>query len=320
MTPMRALPILAFAFFALVSLVARAADDGCVPPPGVDELRQAATKFPPRDRGLLWRVEKDGRTSWLYGTIHIGKPEWIVPGPSIVRALMASDTVVLELDLSKPEELQAIVDTPVDRPSAERVLAGGLGARLATQMRKNCVPDAIATRLRPALQVIAVAGVLARPEGLHPELGIDLLLNGMAPRLGKPVVALETVKEQMAFLVPANEDEERAMVTDSLVELESQHTLPLLRRMAAAWERGDANEIATYTQWCDCVNTPTEKLMLHRLLDERNPAMADKLVALHGKGKTFFAAVGSLHMSGDKSLVTLLRARGFTVTPVVFGS
>jgi uncharacterized protein len=318
---MRRLAAIALAFFAFTSLAAaRAEDAGCVPPPGADDVKQAAAKFPPRDRGLLWRLEKDGRTSWLYGTIHVGKPEWIVPGPTIMRALMASDTVVLELDLSKPEEIQAMVDAPVDRASAERVLAGGLGARLTAQLRKNCVPDAIAGRVRPALQVVAAAGVAARAAGLHPELGIDLLLNGMAPRLGKPVVALETVKQQMAFLIPASEDEERAMVADSLGELESQRTLPLLRRMANAWERGDAGEIATYTQWCDCVNTPSEKLMLHRLLDERNPAMADKLVALHDKGKTFFAAVGSLHMSGEQSLVTLLRSRGFTVTPVAFAS
>src|SRR5437763_6015355 len=101
---MRVLPILALALFGLVSIGAvHAEGDGCVAPPGIDEVTQAATKFAPRDRGLLWRIEKDGRTSWLYGTIHVGKPEWIVPGPTIMRALMASDTVVLELDLSNPD-------------------------------------------------------------------------------------------------------------------------------------------------------------------------------------------------------------------------
>ena len=34
-----------------------------------------------RDRGFLWKLEKDGRTSWLYGTVHVARLEWAFPGP-----------------------------------------------------------------------------------------------------------------------------------------------------------------------------------------------------------------------------------------------
>jgi len=314
---MRLLRAAALAFAALALIGSAHADgESCIAAPGIADVQQAA-KSPPHDRGLLWRVEKDGRTSWLYGTIHVGKLEWIVPGPTIVHALAASDAVVLELDLSKPEELQSMMP-PVDRASAERVLAGGLGARLKVQMRKVCVPEALTTQMRPAMQAVAAMALSARSAGLHPELGIDLLINGMAPRLGKPLVALETVQQQLAFILPESEDDERAMVADALDQLESRKSDAMLERMARAWESGDAATIASYVQWCDCVNTPSEKAMLKRLLDDRNPPMADKLAALHAQGKTFFAAVGALHMSGEQSLVTLLRARGFTVTPVAF--
>lgn len=294
---------------------ARAEADACVSPPAMADVQQAAVKVPRRDRGLLWRVEKDGRTSWLYGTIHVGRLEWIVPGPTIARALAGSDTVALELDLSKPEELRAMVP-PVDRASADRVLAGGLGDRLRAQLRKACVPDGVSNALRPAMQVMTLVAASARAYGLHPELGIDLLLNGMAVGMGKPVLGLETVQQQLRLLMPADDEEERAMVTDALDELESRHADAILRRLAQAWERGDAGEIAGYAQWCDCLKSPSEVLMLRRLVDDRNPAMADKLAALHDGGRTFFAAVGALHMSGEKSLVDLLRRRGFAVRPV----
>src|SRR5688572_8346648 len=51
-----------------------------------------------RDRGLLWQLQKDGRTSWLYGTIHLGRLDHAVPGPRIRSALAASEIVALELD------------------------------------------------------------------------------------------------------------------------------------------------------------------------------------------------------------------------------
>lgn len=302
----------------LFALGIAGAQAGCVSAPQAEDIRQASVKFPPRDRGLLWRVEKSGRTSWLYGTIHVGRLEWLAPGPTIVRAMRASDAVALEIDLSDPEEIRAMTP-PVDPASADRVLAGGLGARLQAQMRMACMPEAVATLLRPSMQAVALTAATARADGLHPELGIDFVLNGMARSLGKPVVALESVRQQLAILVPASEDEEREIVRDVLDELESKRSEAILTRMAKAWERGDEKEIATYLAWCDCVKTSSERQMLHRMLDDRNPAMAKKLAAIHDGGKTFFAAVGTLHMTGEQSLALLLRQRGFAVQSVPLG-
>ena len=58
--------------------------------------------------------------------------------------------------------------------------------------------------------------------------------------------------------------------------------------------------------------------MLARLNDARNPAMAERIAALHGEGRRVFAAVGALHMTGAQGLPRLLRERGFTVERVVF--
>ena len=40
-----------------------------------------------RDRGFLWRITKSGRDSYLYGTVHVAKFEWMFPGPTVNRAL-----------------------------------------------------------------------------------------------------------------------------------------------------------------------------------------------------------------------------------------
>jgi uncharacterized protein YbaP (TraB family) len=88
--------------------------------------------------------------------------------------------------------------------------------------------------------------------------------------------------------------------------------------MADAWERGDLDELANYERWCECVNSAEERSMMAALNDERNPAMADRIAALHGEGKRAFVAVGALHMTGGQALPALLEARGFRVERVEY--
>ena len=57
---------------------------------------------------------------------------------------------------------------------------------------------------------------------------------------------------------------------------------------------------------------------MKRLLDDRNPTLADRIAALHAEGHAVFAAVGSLHMIGPAGLPTLLAQRGFSVEQVRF--
>ena len=61
--------------------------------------RMQAAQQNARDRGFLWRISKDGRVSFLYGTIHMAKFEWMFPGPIVSQALRATDTIALEMDL-----------------------------------------------------------------------------------------------------------------------------------------------------------------------------------------------------------------------------
>lgn len=300
--------------------VARAeADAGCPPPPPTaDALRQVFARPPHGDHGLLWRLDKDGRTSWLYGTLHATQPEWSMPGPRVMRAVRDSDVVALELDFGDPGVLAAL-RRPADAARLQRVLAG-LRERLARAAARACV-DTAAIATEPALlQVMSVSLAEARRDGLQATLAADAVLWGVAQRLGKPVLGLETAETQLAALQPDSEAEEHELVASALQELESGEDRKVLRRLARAWADGDAQELASYEQWCGCVETPAERRLMHRLLDERNVAMSERLVALHDEGRAFFAAVGALHMTGAAALPELLRRRGFQVRRIPLAS
>jgi uncharacterized protein len=90
------------------------------------------------------------------------------------------------------------------------------------------------------------------------------------------------------------------------------------RRVMQAWAVGDEAQIASYPQWCKCLETPAEQRSFQRLNDQRNVALAGQLAALHAQGRRFFAGIGALHMTGPQALHDLLRERGFSVQRVSF--
>ncbi|MDP9607130.1 UNVERIFIED_ORG: uncharacterized protein YbaP (TraB family) [Variovorax paradoxus] len=268
------------------------------------------------DRGVLWRIERDGRTSWLYGTIHIGRGDWVRPGPTIQKALMQSDTVALELDM-RDESTARAMGRPADPELLARMLSGERARRLERQNTEACVPPGSLSKLQPILQVTALAGLVGRPDGLYPEFGVDETLAVAARNNNKPIVALENAADQLKVLTGGSESEEAEQVDAALDELESGKLRGQLKELADVWARSDAARLARYPEWCDCLNTPAEQRLLKRLLDDRNPNLADGIERLHAGGKGVFAAVGALHMIGPQGLPTLMAARGFTVTPVL---
>lgn len=268
------------------------------------------------DRGMLWRIERDGRTSWLYGTLHVGRGDWVRPGPTIQKALTQSDLLALELD-SRDEATARTMAQPADPALVARVLGGERARRLERQNAEACVPPGATSKLQPILQVTALAGLAGRADGLYPEFGVDETLAVSARNSSKPIVALENAADQLRVLTGESEDEEGQQIDAALDELESGKLRGQLKELADVWARSDAARLARYADWCDCLNTPAEQRLMKRLLDDRNPGLADGIERLHASGKGVFAAVGALHMIGPQGLPTLMAARGFTVTPVL---
>jgi len=304
---------------ALVGLAAGAAQaqDGanCPPqaaPPTPQQLQQAQARA--KDRGFLWRVSKDGRTHHLYGTIHVGTLDWAVPGPRVRTALLDAQAVALEIDPLDP----GIQSSLRGGGSAVPKLAPALAEQLARQVRRACLPAQILSGLHPMMQAMTVLVMEAARDGLHAGYGQEFMLAGFARARGLNVISLETPERQLAALVPADPVQAERAVALTVEQLDSGLSRRVLQRMAAAWERGDLDELADYERWCDCMNTAEEKALLVALNDDRNPAMADKVAALHGEGRRLFVAVGALHMTGPKALPALLRARGFQVERVAF--
>ena len=305
-----------FVLLTAVTLPASAVAGTACPPVAeqpTPEVLQAAMHNA-RDRGFLWRISKDGRTSFLYGTIHVAKLDWIFPGPSVAQAMHSTDTVALELDM-----LDADIQDRIARGMVAlhgTALPESLAQRMRQQADAVCVPyDAIA-RLSPEMQIEMLSMMVGRWEGLDASYAIDAVLAGMGHGAKKTVVSLETPESQLQVLQMHSPQETLTFVREGLDELETGRSRAMLSRIARIWADADYAEMDRFDEWCECLDTEIERVMMKRALDERNPNLADRIDALHRSGKQVFAAVGSLHMFGPVGLPALMAKRGYSVDRV----
>ena len=264
------------------------------------------------DRGFLWRISRDGRDSFLYGTIHAGRPEWFALGPRTEASLFRTGALALEINVTDPAVLAALREA-MQGPS--RALPAELMQSLRSAWAAECLPVTDLEQGAAEVLVTQLAVAQAQRQGLFPLYGAESVLLMRSLRTERPVLGLESVQTQLSALMARNDDEATTMVREMLAELQRPRAARSMERLARAWEAGDLKDLEAYSDWCDCLHTPSERETYARLVDGRNPGMAEAIERLHA-GMSVFAAVGALHVVGPMGLPSLLKARGFVVTRV----
>lgn len=301
--------------FALVSPAH--AKDSCPPVAQAPTQAQLAEGMQnAKDRGALWRISKDGRTSYLFGTLHLGQMAWAFPGPKLLQALRETQVLAVEVDITAPStqaELAAAMQA-----AGKIELSPKDQTRLDAQADAACIPRAALAGMHPIMQGITYVVLGGRTVGLDAAWGQEPNLIGFARAQQRPIVSLESIGAQMAVLLPADPTEARKGFDRLLDDLEKGSAAAELARMGSAWERGDLDLVGSLEKLCACIPTEEQRKFTRILNDERNPGLADRIAQEHAKGKPVLAAVGLLHMTGPQALPRLLTARGFTVERVAY--
>jgi uncharacterized protein YbaP (TraB family) len=263
-----------------------------------------------RDRGYLWRISKGQHSSYLYGTLHVGRAAWMAPGPLTRQALREINVLGMELDPFDPavgEGMGAVLRQPA------RALPAALQARLAARWQAECLEAQALGSGAPEMHAYSLMLAAGRREGLDAMYGTEILLSVLARSMARPVVSLESVALQLQALLARSDAEAQAMVKDVLDDLDTGRVRSVLLRSAAAWERSDLADMENYVQWCECLNTEMDRVLMKRVLDDRNPGLAARIDEIHRSGSRLFAGVGALHMVGPGGLPARMAALGYQV-------
>jgi hypothetical protein len=166
--------------------------------------------------------------------------------------------------------------------------------------------------LKPAMVATGLMiGVVAQ-QGYDPAQGIDLHFIKRAKKDGKQLVELESLEFQARMLGGLSDEDGDAMLSQTLHSLSNGDAVRDTALMVQAWKAGDAEALATILEETANKDAGSRKIM-KLLLDDRNPAMADQIVALMSAGKKVMIVVGAGHITGKNSITDLLRQRGLQV-------
>ncbi|MDE7237206.1 MAG: TraB/GumN family protein [Paramuribaculum sp.] len=157
-------------------------------------------------------------------------------------------------------------------------------------------------------QLVLLQSIKAFP-GFNPAVQLDATVQNMGKAGGKKVDGLETLEFQMSVLYDTPLREQ----ADDLMESVRNDSTSVVKagRLAEAYTSGDLAKIDELMYDSDEM-TPAK---LERLLLQRNRDWAGKLPAIM-KEQPAMIVVGCGHLPGKEGVIELLRAQGYTLTPV----
>ena len=269
------------------------------------------------DRGVLWELRKGEQRAYLLGTIHLGKPEWIFPGPQTQQAISGAPAIALELDPLDARNAQLLNQHMMQDTDVQKLILRNnpqINQRLAQLASTLCVASPQFDQLGAIGKTMTLVVMDSVKAGYSVLFGVDLMLAATARKTNKPVLALETVQEQIkAMGLGSNKLADSATPADfdkALGEIESGKSREMLQQLATHWQQGDLAALDEMMRTCNCMDDIGMKTTL---LDERNARMAERIPAQLNKYPNLFIAVGLLHMVGENNLLQMLEKQGFSV-------
>ncbi len=259
---------------------------------------------------LLWRISGRGltRPSYLYGTMHLTDKKVFQLGDSVYKALEQTEGFAAELDINRlgTQLMNQFLKEKEEKKSVEPVkLKDQLSAETwelyKEQLEKKFSKKADKITVDDLDEVESKLQVDLFRKGEMPTF-LDAWLFGQARNLGKWVGGIEDFEDQQEITEDIEGKIQTALFDDNYY------------RGSLDWF------IKVYTeQRLDTIDTYMYRESNGKkdfLLVKRNLKMARRMDSLSTLRSTLFA-VGAAHLPGDSGVITLLRKRGFTVTPVI---
>jgi hypothetical protein len=277
---------------------------------------RAGERATPSAAPLLWRVEKGGRTSHLFGTVHVGLDLDTALQDAGRAALDRARRVFVELDLTSPSTMEAVAHDALARAelppgqSLRALLRPEAWTQLTTLYRGR-VPPAALDRMQPWFAAVSTLPLVSAPRRAEAVSSsrplLDAAIAARARAHGIRVSALETPLQQIEVLVGMGRGAGVRMLEEFLRPSAHQEFDDLVEAYVAHDDRRLAKAFGRLWR--------RKPAFAERLLFRRNELWCERLGLWLGDGG-IFVAVGGFHMFGDRGLVELLRRRGYRVERV----
>jgi uncharacterized protein len=263
-------------------------------------------------RHCLWEVRGQHNTIYLLGSVHMLRIADSALPPPILAAYSRSGSLMMELDLNDAGA-EALLGNELEQtllPEGES-LSSALGPELYRAFEARAVPlglePAVTERLQPWFAALMLQQMSLAQSGFDANAGIDMQLAQRAQADHKPVIALETITEQLGYFSNLSLEQQRQFLRSTLKGLDTERSD--MASLVGAWQNGDTGELERLMRK-DAQDSPE---LFRELTTERNRRWLPKITALLDDSHDYLVIVGAMHLIGDDGIVELLRRQGRAV-------
>lgn len=257
----------------------------------------------------IWHVTGE-QEYYLFGTIHVMKPE-SYPLPSVyTQAFSQCDKLWLEVDQKEMEDNQLLLEAQMLMllPTGE-TLEDHVSAASLEKMKQLAEIAGLNLGLFQGLKPWAAVNVLTvtimQMQGFDVERGLDEHLAAWAKRDAIPTQGFESLMWQMTML-----DDLGTAYTEDFIEFSTndmENVEQLVEQLVGYWQTGDVEGL--YQQAAFENYKEVERIML----TERNNNWMKILKNSSQPGNVECIAVGALHMAGSHGMVEQFKRLGYQV-------
>lgn len=267
----------------------------------------------------MWKVKGVHGTVYLFGSVHVMKPDVRWETAKVKAALAESELLYLEIPDVDPEAMKALqplalqMGMDMEHPLSTKISKEDF-ALLDTVAKGMGMPGAAGFEpLRPWMVYTFLSVLPATKAGYAADSGIDAKLAAEAKAEKKPIKGFETAEQQLHFLADMPQAEQVEMLHKALIDLPKSEGK--LDEMVGDWTRGDVDKIAAMEN--DEMKTKYPDLY-EKLLVKRNQHFAEVLTGMlkDPATGTVFVTIGAAHLAGPDSVMKMLEKGGYTVARV----
>ncbi|MGR1583079.1 TraB/GumN family protein [Thalassobius sp. S69A] len=310
---------------------ARCLEKPDISPQTLTQLRAKAAQAP-FHRGNLWQVQKDGVTSYVFGTMHLYDPRHETLLERLKPLIASTEQTLVEITNESQAEMKTLFGqnpalySITEGPSLMDRLGPEAWAKLVEKLQGRGMPPFMAAKFKPWFLGFSMMLPKCALEDLKAKrFGIDKGIEATAKSLGKPMQSLDDVGTLLALFskdpLPKQVEDMRWSLMLDLPED------PTTSGIIAFYFQEEAQVAWVYTlhyfetlgqtllpEDADKLKAITTQLM-DELLIGRNQQWMETLVPELSRTPSF-VAVGALHLPGEYGVLRLLETQGFEVQPL----
>ncbi|KPW01955.1 MULTISPECIES: TraB/GumN family protein [Pseudoalteromonas] len=273
-----------------------------------------ATSFNSVAAPALFKVEKNGTSSYLFGTVHVGDASMEGLPEKVTKAIDQSEQVVVEVDISKLTPLQMQQRSMPfmmlkDGKTLQTELSKQNYNKLKDYFAKKSIDIAMFNGLKPWAVMVTMMQIEFQNAGFSDQTGIDKQVLAYAKKQNITIGELETLEQQLQMFdgmaLLSNE-----MIEETFEQLADINTYFI--KLVNAWKNGDMDTLTEYYNMSFDESNYGE-ISEQVMLVNRNNKWVEQLVPRLTNEKLFIA-VGALHLPEQHGLIKQLTDAGFTIT------